>query len=903
MRFGHLSTRALAIILPIGLLLFGISTWIAYDEARSREIGSALSALREDRTLAGRELQSRFAEIEAAQRSAIDRMERELAGGGIAAAEFDRIMPQAADGTRRSADALWNGAATSRGPVRGFGAFISDSALDGGRRQTLGAAFATIAGMADGLPRRSVDNLYFFSPDNDLVMYAPGRSDRLEFYRRDAPPSLDFQDEEFTRIVQPGSNPEGAMRCTSLQPILYDESRTTWTTGCMTPVRTGGRQLGAFGTSVVLDSLFEEGIAASRADVERIIATADGQLILHPRYTLQSSARTGEFLDLTATQEEELAAIWQTISQLEEGSEAAFVQGADLYISAERLERPDWYVISATPAASVRDAAFASARPVLMAGLATTAIFALLVIWFVRTRIASPLERLAGRADAIAFADRDAAGPADAGGDEIARLDRAFDDMESRVTRERLRLTQSFDLLVDSLEEHAVLLLDAEGRITRANRAATQVYGWDASSDLGLAQVWAQVGEPESGRGAQAGGAAATLMARELLAQVAQEGRVSRSNELRDGQGRVFWAEEAIEAITDNAGKLTGFAYIARDISQQKAAEDALLAARDDARNAAENRKILLATVSHEIRTPMTGILGMLEQVRQDNSARARDRALATIENSAEALMRVLDDVLRTARAESNAVQLEERPFDTAEMVRRAGELFEPLARRKGVGLALEPGPREILLGDEARIQQILANFLSNAIKFTASGEVRLACEIVPVDGDDVRLRLSVTDTGIGIPEDRLDALFTPFEQVDASTERRFGGTGLGLSICRTYARAMGGDVDVTSVEGEGSTFILDLPARRDRRGTARLPGTGLTAAIAGGSAIARLAAEAALEELGCRVVGDGDDGADPDIVICLDGAAPGPGHTGARVITLGGVPDADMIAQALEDS
>ncbi len=900
MRFGQLSTRALATILPIGLLLFGLSTWLAYGEARNREIGAALSLLREDRSLAQQGLQVRFEEMESAQAAAAKRLKAEIGAGGLAAAEFNRLFPARPDGTRRSADSLWTGTMTPRGPASGFGGFIPAQDLSPERRVTVSSAFATLAGMVDGLPQQNVDNLYFFSPDNDLVMYAPGRADNLQFYRRDAPATLDFQSEEFSEIVKPGVNPDGVMRCTGLQPILYDESRTTWTTGCMTPVRDGARHIGAFGTSIVLDSIFDDEGALPPQGVERMVVTGDGKLIRHPRYTVQSSEQTGAFLDLATASEPELGAVWSLLSVLERRTALTFLEDADLYVAAARLDNPDWFIVSAIPGQQVRAAAFESALPILIGGLLTTAAFALFIIWFVRNSLSRPLEQLADRADAIALAEKNSEPVDGVDGDELARLDRAFDAMESRVTRERLRLTQSFDLLVDALEEYAVLLLDAEGRITRANSAAKDVFGWDGAKDEGIAQI---IGNSD-GKGNR------LEQARDLLSKVAQDGRVSHSVERVNGHGQTFWAYEAIEAITMEDGNLSGFAYIARDITSQKEGEAALMAARDEAQSAADIRKNLLATVSHEIRTPMTGILGMLEQVRQDNSARQRDRALATIESSAEALMRVLDDVLSTARGESGALQIEERAFDTHDMVQRGGELFGPLARGKGVELILEPGPREMLIGDEARIQQILANFLSNAIKFTAQGQVAVQCETradKTVDTPDaVTMALSVSDSGIGIPASRLDALFTPFEQVDASTERLFGGTGLGLSICRNLARAMGGEISVTSVEGEGSTFTLEIPLRRAADSDYALPGTGLRALVVGGSAVARLAGEASLEELGYKVSSSGSaDVTAPDVpydlVLQLDPAQRLPaGLAGARTITMHDMPTPDALRQML---
>ena len=876
-----ISARAFAIILPVAVIIFGLSTWLSYSDAREREIASSVRLLTQDRALAQQSLENRFEELALAQQRARDRTLAALADARFNFTDFNRYFPLAQDGTRRSSDDLWSGVRTSLGSVEGFGAYIPDADLDADRQRTLAAAFSAMVGMVDGLPANA-NNLYFFSPDNDLIMHAPQRSDQLLFYRKQAPASLDFQDEEFSRIVTPWANPEGELRCTSLQPILYDETRRTWTTGCMTPVRAQGRQIGAFGSSIPLDEIFRDDEIAVGDNIDRVIATGDGQLVRHPEYTLQNSAETGAFLNLVETDNEELQELWQALQGVGTSGFTGYLPISDVYIDAQRLERPDWFVVSMVRGDAVRASAFDASKFTLFAGLLTTAAFGLFIIMFIRQQLIQPIQRLAVRADAISLGqDRpDEGSPAD--GNEMDSLNRAFDAMESRVTRERLRLTRSFDLLVDAIEEYAILLLDPAGTVTRANQSANTRFQWEENSDL------RQIFPPDE---------ADDFVADDLLRKVARDGRLSQTVMRARGDGSLFWAFEAIEAIYDTNEGLVGFAYIARDVTEQKDAEAEILAARDRATREADRRRDLLATMSHEIRTPMTGILGMLEQVRQENSARSRDRALATIENSGEALMRVLDDVLQHAKADSGAMEIEERGFDTTRLIQGSAELFIPLARKKGLALELNPGAREKLRGDPVRIQQIIANFLSNAIKFTSSGAVTLSCEVKPIADDRVTLEIAVTDTGLGIPADRLEYLFDPYEQASASTERLFGGTGLGLSICRKLARAMGGEIHAESTEGEGSRFILQLPLSRDTQTDDGLPGQGKTALIFATSATTRLGAEAGLEELGYKVrsapgLKGLEENGDADLVVFEDGSIPLPtlreSYPGAVCIVIG---------------
>ncbi len=838
MRSASISVRAFAFILPVALLLFGFSTWLAYQSSREREIASSMQLLAQDRALAQQALDLKFSELQVAQARARDRLLEMRRTGTGAVPDFDRNFPAFGDGTRRSRSALWDGTSTSIGPASGFGAFISDQYVTAERRRNLQVAFASLVGLVDGLPE-NVKNLYFFSPDNDLIMHAPQRQDQLQFYRSTAPSDLDFQSEEFSQVVQPGVNPSGEMRCTSLRPILFDGTGRTWTTGCMTPVRDGGKQLGAFGSSILLDEIFNGDEIVAGPGILRIIVTNDGKLIRHPGYTIQDTDLTQEFLDLEETEDASLQELWKALQDAGDATYEGYLPGSDIYVSASRLSQPEWFVVSTLPGEDVRDYAFTAARPTLISGLLATAAFALFIVVFIRRQLMLPIEALAQRADNISLGHGISNSDNPANRNELQRLGSAFDAMESRVTRERLRLMRSFDLLVDAIEEYGILLLDPSGNVTRANSAAKSTFGWKENESLD--QISATMTAPES-------------QPAQLLLRVKKGEKASQTIERQRGNGELFWALEALEAIRDSSEGLVGFAYIARDVTKQKDAEEQILAARDSATREAEIRRNLLATMSHEIRTPMTGILGMLDEVRRGNSARARDRALASIESSTEALMRVLDDVLQHARAESDALTVEERPFDSTELLQNSAELFMPLARQRGLSLELRPAAREKLLGDPARIQQILANFLSNAIKFTETGSVVLSSSIEPIGDEKVLLEVSVKDSGIGVPKDKLEALFDPYEQADAATQRKFGGTGLGLAICRNLAQAMGGDVSVASVEGQGSTFTVTLPMKRQTESLSALPGRNQNVVVISASATTSLNAEVCLEELGFSV-------------------------------------------------
>ena len=374
------------------------------------------------------------------------------------------------------------------------------------------------------------------------------------------------------------------------------------------------------------------------------------------------------------------------------------------------------------------------------------------------------------------------------------------DITERRLAARELRHNLNFvDALIETIPI-PLYLKDVQGRYLRANRAFCAFFQLPQSDILGLTA--ADLLPPQE----------AQQVARQDVRLMLDKGSQTYEDRLTIG-GRQVDVLFSKATLLKSDGGLSGLVGTLVDISSQKAAERALLLAKEVAESASRSKSEFLANMSHEIRTPMNGILGMTDLVLDSQLDAHQRKYLEIVKASADALLCIINDILDFSKIEAGMLTLESIPFDLRQLMQETMRAHAMRAQASGLELVLDLDPAlpQTVLGDPGRLRQVLTNLTGNAIKFTPRGEVIVSARLRASGDGMAQLQLDVRDTGIGIAADMQEAVFDAFQQEDGSTTRRFGGTGLGLSITRRLVTMMKGEISLSSALGKGSTFSVDL--------------------------------------------------------------------------------------------
>jgi two-component system sensor histidine kinase EvgS len=408
--------------------------------------------------------------------------------------------------------------------------------------------------------------------------------------------------------------------------------------------------------------------------------------------------------------------------------------------------------------------------------------------------------------------------------DDVRRFEAELNAQLASNEKVRFALQQSevFQRSLFAAARVAVVSTDLEGRITSFNPFAERLTGWRAEEMSGRASATSLFTAEEMQRVAD--GLTAALdrpvpAGPGLMRTLVEQGAPPQEWTLRRKDGGSVTVLLALSAMRDENGKTVGTLGVATDLTQIKELETRLRASELAAREANIAKSSFLAAMSHEIRTPMIGVTGMLEVLAHSELDADQRRTVHVIQQSAASLLQIIGDILDFSKVEAGRLELAPTTISLPRLLQSTAANFSGSASSKGLILDVRVDPRigPAHIADGHRLRQILANFLSNAIKFTEAGVVEAALEYAGRIDDSDKVVFRITDTGIGVTPEQQARLFQPFSQAEGSTTRRFGGTGLGLVISRRLGELMGGDVSMESTPGAGTTLRLAVTFPRGK--------------------------------------------------------------------------------------
>jgi two-component system, sensor histidine kinase and response regulator len=373
---------------------------------------------------------------------------------------------------------------------------------------------------------------------------------------------------------------------------------------------------------------------------------------------------------------------------------------------------------------------------------------------------------------------------------------------QARVEEGLLREREMLRLLIDSVPDY-MYVKDAAGRFLIANQALGNLVGRSSKDLIGKTDFDFFPKE-----------LAAAFFADEQAIMKSNVPLLNKEEPCANAEGDALWTSTSKMPLSDSNGQVIGIMGIGWDISQRKHAEAEILRSREAAETANRVKSEFLASMSHEIRTPMNGVLGMANLLLDTGLDHEQQEYVDMLRMSGESLLTLINDILDFSKIEAGKLTIEPIPFDLNQVVEDISDIFMRRCAEKDLELIIRYSPNAPtrVIGDPGRIRQILVNLTGNAVKFTEKGHIYLSVSCKEQFGERASFHISVEDTGIGVPQDKIGVIFEDFTQADASTTRKFGGTGLGLSISKRLTELMGGEMGVSSRPGAGSTFWFSLP-------------------------------------------------------------------------------------------
>lgn len=395
-------------------------------------------------------------------------------------------------------------------------------------------------------------------------------------------------------------------------------------------------------------------------------------------------------------------------------------------------------------------------------------------------------------------------GPAfDDHGVQIGLLATIRDITEQKLAEFKLEESERLYRLISSNSKDLLTIFEAteEARCVYVSPSCKEILGYEPEELIGLSPF--EMMPPEE----------ASDLKQNALITLLSGTPVRTESQIRKSDGTFIWVEALSQPIFDEHGVMIRFQSSVRDISDRKRLEQQLRAEKAKAEEMTQTKSHFLSTMSHEIRTPMNAIIGLTNLMLEENPREDQVESLGLLKFSGENLLALINDILDFNKIEAGKVELEHISFNLKDIVQKHINLLKSRATKKGIqlNLSLDDHLPPVVAGDPTRLGQILNNLIGNAIKFTEKGAVTLSLRVEQQRGEESRIEFMVQDTGIGIAGDKLDSIFENFSQASSDTTRKYGGTGLGLSIAQRLVHLMGGEIQVKSTPGVGTTFYFTI--------------------------------------------------------------------------------------------